>query len=74
VTTPPRGHRITPPELAPPAGWAMGNAGIIRELLRYACLAGGRDEGYAVAWPDHAPVHSRSIHGNSLGENDFGSV
>jgi hypothetical protein len=32
-------HRATPADLAPRAGWAMGNAGIIRELLRYARLS-----------------------------------
>jgi hypothetical protein len=34
----------------------MGNAGIVRELLRYARLAAGADAGYAVGWPDHPPV------------------
>lgn len=46
-------HRNHPPELAPRTGWAMGNAGIIRELLRYARIRGGRDPDYAVTWPDH---------------------
>lgn len=46
-------HRVTPSELEPRAGWAMGNAGIIRELLRYARLSEGGAAGYAVAWPDH---------------------
>lgn len=54
-------HRVTPSELEPLAGWAMGNAGILRELLRYVRLSGGRGEGYAVPWPDHpaamAPGH-----------------
>jgi hypothetical protein len=46
-------HRRTPSDLPPRTGWAMGNAGIVRELLRYARLSqGGRSE-YAVAWPDH---------------------
>jgi hypothetical protein len=49
-------HRATPPQLAPRTGWAMGNAGIIRELLRYARIRGGRDPGYAVTWPDHVPA------------------
>ena len=49
-------HRVTPPQLAPRTGWAMGNAGIIRELLRYARIRGGRDPGYAVTWPDHVPA------------------
>ncbi|HEX4833227.1 MAG TPA: lanthionine synthetase LanC family protein [Trebonia sp.] len=48
-------HRATPPELAPRTGWAMGNAGIIRELLGHARLQAGRDPGHAIAWPDHAP-------------------
>ena len=34
----------------------MGNAGIIRELLRYARIQEGRDPGYAIAWPDHPPA------------------
>ena len=51
-------HRVSPPELAPRTGWAMGNAGIIRELLRYARIRAGRDAGYAVAWPDHAPART----------------
>jgi hypothetical protein len=29
-------HRATPSEMEPRTGWAMGNAGIIPELLRYA--------------------------------------
>jgi hypothetical protein len=28
-------HRATPAALDPRTGWAMGNAGIIRELLRF---------------------------------------
>jgi hypothetical protein len=31
----------------------MGNAGIIRELLRFARASTGRDPAYAVLWPDH---------------------
>jgi hypothetical protein len=48
-------HRATPSELEPRTGWAMGNAGIIRELLRYARVTdpGRTDHGYAVDWPDH---------------------
>lgn len=49
-------HRASPGTLAPRTGWAMGNAGIIRELLRYARIQEGGDPGYAVAWPDHPPV------------------
>ncbi|MHB1431076.1 MAG: lanthionine synthetase LanC family protein, partial [Streptosporangiaceae bacterium] len=46
-------HRATPPDLEPLAGWAMGNAGIVRELLRYARMSAGGGAGYAVPWPDH---------------------
>jgi hypothetical protein len=46
-------HRATPSELEPRTGWAMGNAGIVRELLRFARAGTGRDTAYAVAWPDH---------------------
>ena len=49
-------HRVTPSALDPEAGWAMGNAGIVRELLRFARLAGGTDPAYAVPWPDHPPA------------------
>lgn len=46
-------HRDDPPELEPRHGWAMGNAGIVRELLRHARLTAGGDPTYAVDWPDH---------------------
>lgn len=46
-------HRAENPHLAPEAGWAMGNAGILRELLRYARVRSGRSERYATQWPDH---------------------
>jgi hypothetical protein len=46
-------HRQDRPELEPRQGWAMGNAGIVPELLRHARIADGRDPAYAVAWPDH---------------------
>jgi hypothetical protein len=49
-------HRVTPSELSPRRGWAMGSAGIVRELLRYARVADGRDPTYAVTWPDRPPV------------------
>jgi len=52
-------HRVTPSDLEPRAGWAMGNAGIIRELLRYARLGEGGAAGYASPWPDH-PVTART--------------
>jgi hypothetical protein len=50
-------HRATPSDLQPRAGWAMGNAGIIRELLRYARLSEGGPDRYAVQWPDHPVTH-----------------
>jgi len=34
----------------------MGNAGIVRELLRHARLGAGEDPGYAADWPDHPPT------------------
>jgi hypothetical protein len=43
-------HRATPSTLDPRTGWAMGNAGIIRELLRFARASTERDPGYAVPW------------------------
>jgi hypothetical protein len=46
-------HRVAPGTLDPRTGWAMGNAGIVRELLRYARASTGRDAAYAVVWPDH---------------------
>ena len=47
-------HRETPSTLLPRTGWAMGTAGIVRELLRYA-----RDGGpYAIPLPDHPPLSS----------------
>jgi Lanthionine synthetase C-like protein len=45
-------HRVTPSALAPHTGWAQGNAGIIRELLRFARLSAGMNSTYAVDWPD----------------------
>ncbi|MCX5144991.1 lanthionine synthetase LanC family protein [Streptomyces sp. NBC_00338] len=49
-------HRETPSDLDPATGWAMGNAGIIRELLRYARTTSGRDPRYAVPFPDQPPT------------------
>jgi Lanthionine synthetase C-like protein len=46
-------HRAAPSALEPEPGWAMGSAGIVRELLRYVRLETGRDPSYAVAWPGH---------------------
>jgi len=53
-------HTATPGELEPQTGLAHGNAGIARELLRYARLRGGGDPAYAVALPDHLPCRSKS--------------
>ncbi|MFB9926933.1 lanthionine synthetase LanC family protein [Amycolatopsis halotolerans] len=56
-------HRATPSVLEPRTGWAMGNAGIIRELLRFARISADRDPAYAVAWPGHPvarPASTRS--------------
>lgn len=49
-------HRASPPTLAPGPGWAMGNAGIVRELLRYARLCSNQPDAYAIPWPDHPPT------------------
>lgn len=49
-------HRATPSELEPRTGWAHGNAGIVRELLRCARVGSGRDGAYAVPMPDHPRV------------------
>ncbi|WP_218023259.1 lanthionine synthetase LanC family protein [Nocardia altamirensis] len=51
-------HRVTLSDLAPRPGWAMGNAGIVRELLRYARARRGRSPGYAVQWPGHPSTAS----------------
>lgn len=45
-------HRVAPPNLEPVSGWAMGNAGIVRELLRYLRLTDAGSGRYAVQWPD----------------------
>lgn len=54
-------HRATPSTLGPRTGWAMGNAGIIRELLRFARASTGRDPAYAVPWPDHPGAHGPGL-------------
>jgi Lanthionine synthetase C-like protein len=46
-------HHATPSTLTPRTGWAMGNAGILRELLRYTPPSTGGPTNYAVPWPDH---------------------
>lgn len=64
-------HRATPSDLEPLAGWAMGNAGIVRELLRYVRLARGDDGGYAVTWPDHPQTStSGAILAGERGDHD----
>ncbi|QKZ17819.1 lanthionine synthetase LanC family protein [Streptomyces chartreusis] len=45
-------HRATPSALEPRTGWAMGSAGIVRELLRHVRISRGGAPAYAFAWPD----------------------
>jgi hypothetical protein len=54
-------HRVTPSDLEPQTGWAMGNAGIARELLRYVRVCRGDDPRYAFAWPDQPAVRGRRL-------------
>jgi hypothetical protein len=54
-------HRVTPSTLDPHTGWGQGNAGIIRELLRYHRAATGADPTYAVSWPDQIEAQSRPV-------------
>ncbi|MFG3318801.1 lanthionine synthetase LanC family protein [Streptomyces sp. NPDC048171] len=49
-------HRATPSALEPHVGWAAGNAGIVRELLRFVRLTRGGDPRYAFTWPDQPAV------------------
>jgi lantibiotic modifying enzyme len=56
VTWPNHEHRTTPSRLPAQTGWAMGNAGIITELLRYARIEQRRDPEYAITWPDACPA------------------
>jgi len=53
-------HRETPSDLEPHTGWAMGNAGIARELLRYVRIATGRDQAYVVPMPDQPVARPRA--------------
>ncbi|MEV6056249.1 lanthionine synthetase LanC family protein [Streptomyces sp. NPDC052107] len=53
-------YRATPSDLEPCTGWAMGNAGIVRELLRFVRLSRGGDPRYAFTWPDQPPVRVRA--------------
>ncbi|MGW5115839.1 hypothetical protein ACWEQ8_10395 [Streptomyces noursei] len=52
-------HRTTPSALEPRTGWASGNAGIVRELLRCVRVWRGADPTYAVTWPDQPPPARR---------------
>ncbi|MFD3308933.1 lanthionine synthetase LanC family protein [Streptomyces sp. NPDC058694] len=53
-------YRATPSDLEPRTGWAMGNAGIVRELLRFIRLSRGGDPRYAFAWPDQPSTPARA--------------
>ena len=53
-------HRADPAELAPRTDWAQGNAGIVRELLRFVRLDRGGDPRYAFAWPDQPQVSAQA--------------
>ena len=50
-------HRATPSTLQPRRGWAMGSAGIARELLRFTRISQGGDASYAFQWPDQPIAH-----------------
>ncbi|WP_405995167.1 lanthionine synthetase LanC family protein [Streptomyces sp. NBC_00986] len=52
-------HRATPSDLEPFTGWGMGNAGIVRELLRFVRLGRGGNPSYAFTWPDQPPVQAQ---------------
>lgn len=52
-------HRADPSALEPETGWAMGNAGIVRELLRFVRVARGGEPDYAFTWPDQPAVRRR---------------
>ncbi|NEA98020.1 lanthionine synthetase LanC family protein [Streptomyces sp. SID13726] len=53
-------HRATPSDLAPRPDWAQGNAGIVRELLRFVRVSRGGETGYAFSWPDQPPVSAQA--------------
>lgn len=53
-------HRADPPDRTPLPGWAMGNAGILRELLRYVRLRRGNGASYAIPWPDQPAAQAVS--------------
>ena len=48
-------HRKTPSDLPPRTGWAMGNAGILRELIRHTRITRDLPD-CAVQWPGHPPI------------------
>ncbi|MEY9995292.1 hypothetical protein ABIE67_007324 [Streptomyces sp. V4I8] len=52
-------HRADPSALEPETGWAMGNAGIVRELLRFVRVVRGGEPDYAFTWPDQPTVRRR---------------
>lgn len=54
-------HKAVPSTLEPQAGWAMGNAGIARELLRFVRLERGGDPSYAFTWPDQPVVNRPAL-------------
>ncbi|WP_328767813.1 lanthionine synthetase LanC family protein [Streptomyces sp. NBC_00286] len=54
-------HRAIPSDLEPRTGWAMGNAGIARELMRYVRLGRGGDPDYAFHWPDQPTVRRSAL-------------
>jgi lantibiotic modifying enzyme len=55
-------YRNDPPDLEPQVGWAHGNAGIIRELLRYSAAVDGAAYTCCVQWPDQPPVSAPASH------------
>ena len=63
-------YRADPPELEPRPGWAMGNAGLVRELLRHARITTGRDPCYAVQWPDHPATTRRPLAAPEMLQNE----
>ena len=54
-------HRVSPSDLEPMTGWAKGNAGIIRELLRFDRINDGRTSDYFVPWPDQPAAGPRTL-------------
>jgi hypothetical protein len=54
-------HRVAPSDLEPRTGWAMGNAGIIRELLRFVRIQDDRTPDYFVPWPDQPTTGPKTL-------------